>query len=220
MRLFTTIILVLSLSFSCSKEDKNLKTKFYDDTTVLKSTVEKYHFHKLDKLFCVGDFDGDGKKDTLFEHNFSKLKKEEIEIAPDPMKNDWKEIIKWFSKQDSDLYISFNSSNKDTLKLGKAQGLYCLLNIGDINFDSKDEIAFVVDYLDFSNLNSCKIYSLCKGKWTELKEFNIDESTFDFTSTTSSGIKNYLEKKDNKWFYKDNLQKDTKMQLLKLEKCQ
>jgi hypothetical protein len=220
MRLFTTIILVLSLSFSCSKADKNLKTKFYDDTTVLKSTVEKYHFHKLDKLFCVGDFDGDGKKDTLFEHNFSKLKKEEIEIAPDPMKNDWEEIIKWFSKQDSDLYISFNSSNKDTLKLGKAQGLYCLLNIGDINFDSKDEIAFVVDYLDFSNLNSCKIYSLCKGKWTELKQFNIDESAFDFTSTTSSGIKNYLEKKDNKWFYKDNLQKDPKMQLLKLEKCQ
>jgi len=221
MRSFQIIVFVLFLS--CSKTDKklnNLKTKFNDTTVVLIDTIEKYSLHKLGKVFCVGDFDGNGKKDTIYEHNFSKLKKEEIKIAPDPVKNDWEEVIKWFHKQDSDLYLSFNNPNKDTLHLGKALGLYCLLNIGDNNFDGKDEIAFVVDYLDFSNLNSCKIYSLCKGKWIELKQFNIDENAFDFTSITSSGIKNYLEKKGNKWFYKDNLQKDSKMQLLKLEKCQ
>lgn len=176
----------------------------------------------MEKLFCVGDFDGDGKRDTIFEHNFSKLKKEEIEYALDPAKNKWEDIIKWFSKQDSDVYLAFSKINQDKLHLGTAQGLYCLLNIGDTNFDGKDEIAFVVDNLDFSNLNSCKIYSLCKGKWVELKQFNIDESAFNFTSTKiiSSGIKNYLEKKDNKWFYKDNLQNEPKMQLLKLNKCQ
>lgn len=219
MRSFQIIVFVLC--FSCSKTDKklnNLKTKFNDTINVLKQTVEKYPLHKLEKLFCVGDFDGDGKNDTIFEHNFSKLKKEEIETAPDPIKNDWEEVIKWFHKQDSDLYLSFNNS-KDTLHLGKALGLYCLLNIGDNNFDGKDEIAFVVDHLDFSNLNSCKIYSLCKGRWIELKQFNIDESAFDFMSTTTYGIKNYLEKKDNKWFYKDNLQKEPEMQLLKVNNC-
>ncbi|WP_316633157.1 hypothetical protein [uncultured Flavobacterium sp.] len=187
----------------------------------MRKTDKMETFHKLEKLFCVGDFDGDGKKDTIFEHNFSKLKKEEIKNAPDPVKNEWEDIIKWFSKQDSDLYLAFNKTNQDTLRLGTAQGLYCLLNIGDNNLDGKDEIAFVIDNLDFSNLNSCKIYSLCKGKWQELKQFNINENVFDFTSTKimSSGIKNYLEKRDNNWFYRDNLQNDPKMQLLKLEKC-
>jgi hypothetical protein len=221
MKIFLLIVLLLCISYSkVDRKSDFLKISFTDTTDILRKTDKMKTLHKLEKLFCVGDFDGDGKKDTIFEHNFSKLKKEEIETAPDPVKNDWEEVIKWFHKQDSDLYLSFKNSNKDTLHLGKALGLYCLLNIGDNNFDGKDEIAFVVDHLDFSNLNSCKIYSLCKGKWTELKQFNIDEIAFDFTSTTSSGIKNYLEKKDNKWFYKDNLQKDPKMQLLKVNNCQ
>lgn len=221
MKIFLLIALLLCISYSkVHRKSDFLKISFTDTTDILRKTDKMETLHKLEKLFCVGDFDGDGKKDTIFEHNFSKLKKEEIETAPDPVKNDWEEVIKWFHKQDSDLYLSFKNSNKDTLHLGKALGLYCLLNIGDNNFDGKDEIAFVVDHLDFSNLNSCKIYSLCKGRWIELKQFNIDESAFDFTSTTLSGIKNYLEKKDHKWFYKDNLQKDPKMQLLKLEKCQ
>nr|WP_199000569.1 hypothetical protein [Flavobacterium sp. ASV13] len=222
MKVFQLIVLLLC--FSCSKADKklnNLKTDFNKTVNASKETDKKKSFHKLEKLFCIGDFDGDGKRDTIFQHNFSKLKKEEIENAPDPAKNEWEDIIKWFTRQDSDVYLAFNKTNQDTLHLGTAQGLYCLLNIGDINFDNKDEIAFVVDYLDFSNLNSCKIYSLCNGKWVELKQFNINESAFDFASTKiiPSDIKDYLEKKDNKWFYRDNLQSDPKMQLLKLEKC-
>ncbi|MDR7211785.1 hypothetical protein [Flavobacterium piscis] len=219
------------LLLGCS--EKGDKTKFSSSTIknnneivntidVSKKTSEKKSFHKLEKLFCIGDFDGDGKRDTIFEHNFSKLKKEEIEYALDPAKNEWEDIIKWFSKQDSDVYLAFSKINQDSLHLGTAQGLYCLLNIGDTNFDGKDEIAFVVDNLDFSNLNSCKIYSLCKGKWIGLKQFNIDESAFDFASTkaTPFGIKNYLEKKGAKWFYRDKAQNKSKMQLLKLNKCQ
>ncbi|WP_281322567.1 hypothetical protein [Flavobacterium aestivum] len=218
-------LIVLLLCFSCSKTDKelnNLKASLNSSTDISKKTDDKNTLHKLEKLFCVGDFDGDGKRDTIFQHNFSKLRKGEIEKSPDPAKNEWEDIIKWFSKQDSDVYLAFNKKDKDTLHLGTVQGLYCLLNIGDTNFDGKDEMAFVIDNLDFSNLNSCKIYSLCKGKWVELKQFNIDESAFDFTSTkiASSDIQNYLEQKDNKWFYKDNLQDEPKMQLLKLDECQ
>jgi hypothetical protein len=216
--------ILLLLCFSCSKADKKLNnSKTYCDYTinVSKETDRKKSFHKLQKLFCIGDFDGDGKRDTVFQYNFSKLKKEEIICSPDPTKNEWEDIIKWFTKQDSDVYIAFNKTNRDTLHLGMAQGLYCLLNIGDINFDSKDEIAFVIDYLDFSNLNSCKIYSLCNEKWSELKQFSVNENVFDFASTKimPSEIKDYLKKKDDKWFYKDNLQNGSEMHLLKLDKC-
>ncbi|MBS7253679.1 hypothetical protein [Flavobacterium branchiicola] len=222
MRLFQTLMWVLCIG--CSKIDNklnNLKAKSDYSIDVLRDTIEKKSFYKLKKTFCIGDFDGDGKKDTIFEHNFSKLKKEEIEIAPDPIKNDWEEVIKWFSRQDSDLYISFNNSNRDTLHLGEALGLYCLLNIGDNNLDGKDEVAVVVDNLDFSNLNSCKIYSLCKGKWAELKQFNIDERIFDSPSAKVPlfEIKKYLEKKDDKWFFKDNLQNEPEMRPLKISKC-
>lgn len=215
-------LILLILFFSCAKNDKKTyyKVNNKDTASVLKKT-EIDTFHKLGKLFCVGDFDGDGKRDTIFQYNFSKLKKEEIINAPDPSKNEWEDVVKWFIDQDSDVYLAFNKTKSNTLHLGAAQGLYCLINIGDNNFDGRDEIALVVDNLDFSNLNSCKIYSMCKGKWLELKQFNINESAFDRVEgvqNTFSDIPDYLEKKDNKWYYTDNLENE-KMQLLKIEKC-
>lgn len=215
-------LILLMLFFSCAKNDKKISytVNSKDTASVLKKT-ETDTFHKLGKLFCVGDFDGDGKRDTIFQHNFSKLKKEEIINAPDPAKNEWEDVVKWFMGQDSDVYLAFNKTKSDTLHLGTAQGLYCLINIGDNNFDGRDEIALVIDNLDFSNLNSCKIYSMCKGKWLELKQFNINESAFDMVEgaqNTFSDIPDYLEKKDNKWYYTDNLENE-KMQLLKIEKC-
>ncbi|MFD1602889.1 hypothetical protein ACFSJW_24675 [Flavobacterium artemisiae] len=213
-------LILLLLFFSCAKNDKKTHSNNKHTASVLKNT-EIETFHKLRKLFCVGDFDGDGKRDTIFQYNFSKLKKEEIINAPDPAKNEWENVIKWFMDQDSDVYLAFNKKKLDTLHLGTAQGLYCLINIGDNNLDGRDEIALVVDNLDFSNLNSCKIYSICKGKWLELKQFNINESAFDIVEdaqTTFSNIPDYLEKKDDKWYYTDNLENE-KMQLLKIEKC-
>lgn len=120
---------------------------------------DKIKLHKLNKLFVVGDFDGDGKQDTTFQHNYSRLTRAEIENSADPFQNEYDTVIKWFYEQDTDLYLRINKTKHDTLHLGTAQGLYCLINIGDNNADGKDEIAFVIDFLDFSRVNSCKIYS-------------------------------------------------------------
>ena len=203
--------------------------KKVDNPSIPKTSDKKTKLHKLEKLFVVGDFDGDKKMDTIFQHNYSRLTKNEIDNSADPLQNEWDTVVKWFFDQDADLYLTFNKNNQDTLHLGTAQGLYCLINIGDNNDDGKDEVAFVIDYLDFSRLNSCKIYSFCNDKWILLKQFGIFEGSFDFTSDkapTFDNIKDYLEKQNGEWVYRDYLQESYdkqegigKMLMLKLARC-
>ena len=223
-RIFYILILLLAL-LSCN----NRTEKTAESLTITDTSINKIKLHKLEKLFLLGDFDGDKKQDTIFQHNYSRLAKTEIENSPDPLQNDWDTVVKWFNNQDADLFLTYNTNNHDTLRLGAAQGLYCLLNIGDNNADEKDEIALVIDYLDFSEVNSCKIYSLCNKKWLLLKQFSILESSFDFATNTApifNNIKDFLEKRNGKWVYKDYLQEsyetqetDKKMMELKIEKC-
>ena len=216
--------LILGLLSCYSQSEKSV-----DNSTFSLTSDNIIELRKLEKLFVVGDFDGDNKIDTIFQHNYSRLTGNEIYNSADPFKNEWKTVVKWFNDQDADLYLTINKNKQDTLHLGIAQGLYCLINIGDINKDGKDEIAFVIDYLDFSSVNSCKIYSLCENKWALLKEFEVNEGAFDFTSEKApifDKIKNYLEKQNDQWFYNksspngfDQEEKDGKMLKLKLEDC-
>lgn len=223
----TIYILTLYIVFlSC----KSHSEKTNDNSTVPKTTDVKVQLHKLKKLFVVGDFVGDGKQDTVFQHNYSCLTRTEIEYSADPVQNEWDTVIEWFYDQDADVNLTINKNNKDTLHLGTAQGLYCLINIGDNNSDGKDEMALVIDYLDFSSVNSCKIYTSCNDKWTLLKQFKIHEEAFSFTSDKAplvDNIKEYLEYENGKWVYKDYMQdliqedlKDVgKMSPLRLDKC-
>lgn len=223
---YTFYILIFTLTLlSCNGKLE----KVPDNLAAPKAADHKVKLHKLKKLFVVGDFDGDGVKDTIFQHNYSLLTKAEIDNAADPFQNDWDIVEKWFYDQDPDVNLTINTNNRNVLHLGPAQGLYCLINIGDNNADGKDEIAFVIDYLDFSRVNSCKIYSLCNNKWTLLKQFGIHEGAFDFTPgeiATFEHIKDFLEKKNGKWVYKDYLQDSDdneeevgKMLQLKLDRC-
>lgn len=186
-------------------------------------------FHKLNKLFTTGDFDGDKKPDTLYQHNYSRLQKAEIMYAPDPEKTDWDSVVKWFYRQQADVFLKMSGGSIPVLHLGTAQGLYCLINIGDINHDGKDEVALVADFCDYSNVNSCKIYSLCHNRWTLLKEFGIHEAAFSFTGNRMplfKDIKGFLEKQGGKWKYADYNQNDFNtaeevgsMKILALKRC-
>lgn len=221
---FYIFTLILGLLSCNSRTEKTV-----DNSTVSKTADNNIKLHKLEKQFVVGDFDGDGKQDTIFQHNFSRLTKKEIEYSADPFQNDWDTVVKWFYDQDAYLYLTINKNNQDTLNLGIAQGLYCLINIGDNNSDDKDEIALVIDYLDYSRVNSCKIYTLCKDKWILLKQFGVHEDSFDFTTNKAPkfyNIKDFLEKHNGIWVYKDysqdgydNQEDVGKMLTLKLDRC-
>lgn len=215
--------LVVIIFLSCKREKHN-------EIPVFQSKVERLEMHKLEKLFVIGDFNGDDELDTLFQHNYSNLNKKEIDSAPDPYLNKWEDVVDWFFKQELQVYLSMNRSNSDTLHLTTARGLNCLINIGDTNRDGKDEVALVVDLCDFSRINSCKIVTLCENKWVQLKQFGIREDAFDYIKgekpSKNKEIKGYLEKHNEKWFYKDNDQQlyETeeeidKMKELKIEKC-
>ena len=222
MKTVRLILLVNLLSFcSCILREKSKE---------LTTNSPKLELHKLEKLFIIGDFDGDKKVDTIFQHNFSRLEKKEIDFAPNPMKTDWDEVVKWFYNQDADVNLKLNQNNDNILHLGTAKGLYCLINIGDNNKDGKDEIAFVIDKLDESRTNTCKIYTLCNGKWQLLKEFGILEDAFDWkkgeTQPKFNSIIGYLEKQNGTWNYLDYNQTEYdsadevgKMKILKLNKC-
>lgn len=217
-------LLIIFISFlSCSKKNSS------EIHTELSKNNSNEDFHQLQKLFVTGDFDGEKKTDTIYQHNFSNQKKKEIDFAPNPMKTDWDEVVKWFYNQEADVKLTLNKKNSEILHLGTAQGLYCLINIGDNNNDGKDEIAFVIDKLDDSRTNTCKIYTLCKGKWQLLKEFGILEDAFDWKGETQpkfNSIKGYLEKQNGTWNYLDYNQTEYdsadevgKLKVLRLNKC-
>jgi hypothetical protein len=236
MRKIVSILSIFALiASSCGNKIKNNVNKTLSDTILTPEIpTEEIKFEKLHKLFVVGNFDDNGI-DTLFLHHYSKLTKAEIDSFPYPNGlDDWGDFIKCFYDQEIESYVALSKKNKDTLHLGSAIGLHCLINIGDNNFDGKDEIALVVDYLDFSRVNSCKIYTLCNNKWTLLKQFDIHEDAFDYNYLNNelpippvfSEIKEYLEKHDGKWFYLDYQNDDWdrmedvgKMKRLKLGKC-
>jgi len=165
------------------------------------------HLHKLRKLSVTGDFNGDGIRDTLLQHAYSGLKKQEIDSSADPFQNSWDEVEDWFHRQETDIYLSLEKPGNDTLHFGAAQGLYCLINIGDNNHDGKDEIALVVDRLDYSRVNSCEIYSLCDDAWKHLACFNIHEGAFDFMPERKPvflTIPGFLQTQAGRWLYSDD----------------
>jgi hypothetical protein len=184
---------------------------------------------KFNPLIITGDFDGDKKTDTITQHIGSKYKKIVFDSIVDPNKNHWDIVENWHFNRGTDLRVTINKPEIKDINLGASQGLYCLINIGDNNSDRKDEIALVVDRLDASNLNTCKIFSICNGEWKLLKEFGVNEDSFNYIDKKPkvfSEIKNYLEYKDKNWFYKDyqltefmNADTIAKMEKLKIDKC-
>jgi hypothetical protein len=128
----------------------------------------------------------------------------------------------------AEVILTLKNRKCDTLHLGSGGGLYCLINIGDINKDKKDEIAFVVDNYGFTNISLCTIYTICGTEWNELKSFQIHESAFDYEAKNISDfkqIKGFLEYRKNKWFFIDyqdwfnaESDKDTILKPLKIKR--
>lgn len=200
-------VLVL-LHFSCLfllSCDTNRKKKIDSpqDAPIPTDTISMW---KLKKLRIVGDFDGDKRMDTVFQHNYSELTFSEIDFAAHPLQNDYDVFMRWFYEQSPDVRLSLNRGEQDSLHLGPGQGLHCLINLGDINLDGSDEIALVVDYLDQSLVNSCRIYSCTNGAWKLLKLFKIHESAFqrvEGNRTTFNEIPGFLEQRNGRWYYSD-----------------
>ncbi len=202
-------LLVFIIFIVCTSFIKFNKTSFLARyrPDAFKSNIVVFRQTCNDNLFVPGDFDGDGRTDTLIYDNISKISKKPVVNIPDFSEGGSPD--KYLDSLKSDLYITLKNKKADTLHLGLARGLFCLINIGDNNNDKRDEIAFVVDYCDFSNCNTCWVYTLCDKRWLELKKFNVHESAFydeENTAPVFEEIKGYLECRDKKWYYLDYFQ--------------
>ncbi|NML36348.1 hypothetical protein HHL17_03975 [Chitinophaga sp. G-6-1-13] len=163
------------------------------------------HFKEAKQVSLTGDFDGDGKADTLIQQLRLMGDGSPVDSVPDPEREEYDSIVKYYFDKEIALTIALSSKSGDTILLSSAMGTYCLINLGDNNADGKDEVALVPDLPDYSNLNTCHIYTLCGKHWTELNSFGINEGGFTFTSdTVFKTIPGYLEKRAGKWMYQDS----------------
>lgn len=188
-------------------------------------SIPKIILQDIQPQFIVGNFSGKQTMDTLSFQYFSDVDEFEIKKIP-TMENDWDSIIEWFNQTHQ--IHSYIASGDDTLFFESAYNLFCFFNMGDVNFDGIDEFAIVVNWLDYSNINSCRIYSICNNQFSLLKDFIIHESAFsqeNIQDTSFIGIKGFLEKENNVWQFHDyndditDAYESGESKILQLEKC-
>lgn len=187
----TITFFVLTLLCSCDSSTKNTqdgKTVSHIDTLQQDSlrttnplektlkTIPKNIKPVLGYRFILtGDFDGDGKKEKLIEHFFSGLNNKKTNKFYDSL-SDYGQLVSLTVKKEPFSFVSSDNTQIDTLHIssgGQLLGLSYLKNEGDLNGDGTDEVSYVVNWADWSNLNTWHIVTYKNKKWTELYSFPI-----------------------------------------------
>jgi hypothetical protein len=127
------------------------------------------------RFIISGDFDGDGKKEQLIEHYFSRLNNKESNKFYDGLSDQGQLVDLTVKKQPFSFALSDNKAI-DTLHIAEnlqLLGLLYLKNEGDLNGDGTDEVSYVVDWADWSSLNTWHIVTFKNKKWKEIYSFDI-----------------------------------------------
>ena len=199
------LFIVLYVAASCSK-----KISSASDTEKAKNPKDTITYLSVSTLSITGDFDGDGEQDILYQF-LADSTGNRVDKMPAFENETWEEIVDYYGKRGYNAALLVKRNPTDTLSFGFSQGLYCLINVGDLNNDKRDEIAVVPDRMDFSRHNYCYIYSLCNATWKELIRFNIHEGAFDYTGEASpifTKIPEVLEYRNHQWRFYDYLDMD------------
>ncbi|MDB5149605.1 MAG: hypothetical protein JWQ57_3625 [Mucilaginibacter sp.] len=127
------------------------------------------------RFVITGDFNGDGKTDTLTEHYFSGITHKETNKFYDNADYDYD--WEMTHKQKPYSFISCNDPAVHKLEVAKEAtfGLLYLKNEGDLNGDGRDDISLVRNNADFSSLNEYSIITYKNNKWVNLYWFPIWE---------------------------------------------
>ena len=122
-----------------------------------------------------GDFDGDGRQDTLTEHYISSLDGKETNKFYDNLDNYGQQVALTVHKHPVS-FVTSNSKGIDTLLISRdlqLLGLLYLKNEGDLDGDGADELSYVVNWAAWSSVNTWYLMSYKKHKWVELYSFTI-----------------------------------------------
>ena len=184
------IISILTLLFSCDNSTK----KSQEGKTVSKVDTLQQDTSKNNQLeetlknipknikpvfgyrfIIIGDFNGDGKKEKLIEHYFSSLDNKETNKFYDSLP-EYDQLVALTIKKDPYSFLISDNNFIDTLHIsssGQLLGLSYLKNEGDLNGDGTDEVSYVVNWADWSNLNTWHLMTFKNKRWQELYSFPI-----------------------------------------------
>ena len=186
----TILFLALTVCFSCDistkkKQDEKMPSidtlqQDISDTTnaleeVLKTIPENIKPVFGYRFIISGDFDGDGKKEKFIEHFVSGLDNKETNKFYEGL-TDYDQLVALTIKKEPYSFVVSDNKLIDTLHIssgGQLLGLSYLKNEGDIDGDGGDEISYVVNWADWSNMNTWHLMSYKNGKWVELYSFDI-----------------------------------------------
>jgi hypothetical protein len=177
---------ILTLFFSCyTSEKKNLDIKTVSQIDSSKTTNQFEEILKtipknIQPIFGYrfiinGDFNGDGKKEKLIEHFISKVDNKETNKLYEGL-TDFEQLVALTFKKETISFINSDNKQIDTLFIssnGEHLGLSYLKNEGDLNGDGTDEVSYVVDWADWSNINTWHLVTYKNNKWTEIYSFPI-----------------------------------------------
>lgn len=185
------LVTILALFISCDKPIKKppIKKAAAKAVTVKKEadTAENYMDKVLKTIpknikpvlgyrFIVdGDFDGDGKKEKLTEHYFSGLTNKETNKYYDNLP-EYDQLVALTMKKEPYSFMLSDNKTIDTLDIAAGAqlfGIAYLKNEGDLNGDGTDEVSYVIDWADWSSLNTWHIVTYKDRKWQEIYTFEI-----------------------------------------------
>jgi hypothetical protein len=130
-----------------------------------------------DRFSIVGDFNGDNVQDTLFESYISSITNKE---TPKLLNSeDYDKNVEQILSQKPLTRLYSNLGNVDTFIVTTEPyhtGVRMFSNLGDINADGADEFGYIIDWTDYSNINTFHILTLKDNKFVELFTFNIHET--------------------------------------------
>lgn len=127
------------------------------------------------RFIIEGDFDGDGKLETLTEHYISLIDRQETNKYYDDLP-EYDQLVALTIKKQPYAFVIADKASIDTLRISsdpQMLGLSYLKNEGDLDGDGADELSYVVNWADWSSANTWHLMS-CKNKhWKKLYSFSI-----------------------------------------------
>lgn len=127
------------------------------------------------RFTITGDFNGDGVKEKLMEHYYSGVENRETYKFDEGL-TEYDQLVEAAEKKKPISFVLSDNKKIDTLHIASSPqlfGLSYLKNEGDLNGDGTDEVSYVVNWADWSNLNTWNIVTYKKGHWEELYSFSI-----------------------------------------------
>ncbi len=181
MKRFFLFLTIISVSFACKKVfpikvfKSNPEEELYNEVQCLES-----QYGKLIPIFgyrfkISGDFNGDGKKESLVEHYFSQITHKETNKYFGN-KTEFEDFILLTMKKKPISFLTCSEATIDSITISNAEQLYgisFLKNEGDLNGDGADEISFAISYADWSSCNQYHIASYKNNRWKVIYSFEI-----------------------------------------------